>query len=159
MTRPTLTASFQLAVRAAAAASMAVVVARILGFQSPLYAVISAVFVMDLSPAQTRQLAVPRLGGTLLGAVMGAVLSQFLRPGPFAAGFGVLLAMLTCGVLRLQDAARIAGYVCGVIVLTHSDRPWSHAFDRLIETTLGIAMAVLVSFVPKLNRLDAARDR
>jgi len=33
--------------------------------------------------------------------------------------------------------------------------PWSYAVYRAIETFLGIAMAVLVSVIPKLLRVEA----
>jgi uncharacterized membrane protein YgaE (UPF0421/DUF939 family) len=154
-TRPaTLTNALQSSLRAALPAGLAVAIAQFLELQYPLYALIAAVIVMDLSPSKTRQLALQRLAGTLLGATVGAALSYFLPPGPLAIVVSILAAMLLSHVLRLQAAAKLAGYVCGIVVLAHGAHPWSYALYRVIETLLGIAMAVLVSLVPKLMRVE-----
>jgi len=136
------------------AAGSAVAIARLLHLQYPLYALLAAVIVLDLSPSKTLQLAVQRLLGTLLGAAVGAVLSYSLPSGPLAIGASVMIAMLLTYVVHLQAAAKLAGYVCGLIVLSHGDHAWSYAVYRVIETFLGIAMAVLVSLVPKLMQVE-----
>ena len=61
--------------------------------------------------------------------------------------------MFVTQMLRLHDSARLAGFVCGVVMLEHGDQSWVYAGHRLIETILGIATAVVVSFVPKLIRM------
>ena len=129
-------------------------IAQMLGLQYPMYALISAVIVTDLSAARTRQLALPRLVGTLLGAALGAVVGPFLTPGAWAGALCVLGAMFLSHLLRLKDAAKVAGYVSGIVVLNHGDHPWVYAFHRVSETILGIALAVVVSLVPKLLRAD-----
>ena len=62
--------------------------------------------------------------------------------------------MLLSWGLRLDAAAKVAGYVCGIVILSHDAAPWGYAVYRVIETLLGIAMAVLVSLVPKLMRVE-----
>ena len=136
------------------AAGSSIAIAQFLELQYPIYALIAAVIVLDLSPSKTLQLAVQRLLGTLLGAAVGAVLSYSLPPGPLAIGASVLVAMLLTYVVHLQAAAKLAGYVCGIVVLSHGANAWSYALYRVIETFLGIAMAVLVSLVPKLLRVE-----
>jgi uncharacterized membrane protein YgaE (UPF0421/DUF939 family) len=155
----TLTSAFQLSVRAALAAGLALAIAQGLHLQHPIYALIAAVIVTDLSPSQTRQLGLRRLVGTVLGAGVGAVLSQLSSPTPWAIGFGILAAMLLSRIFHLESAAKIAGYVCGIVMLDHGDHPWSYALYRLIETVLGIGTALLVSLVPKLIQTEIPEER
>jgi len=156
--KPTQIAALQLSLRAAVATGLAVLIARALNFQNPIYAVIAAVLVMDLAPKKTVQLALQRLAGTLLGAAIGAMLSYVLPSGPLAVAVGIAVAMLLMHALHLQEAAKLAGYICGVVVMTQADQPWSYALNRTMETLLGLGMAVLVSLVPKLLRVDVPDD-
>lgn len=149
MTGPKLLPALQLSLRAAVAAGIAVVVAKLLHLQHPVYAMISAIVVTDLVAVETRKLALPRLAGTLLGSVLGAVISMFFAPGFAVAVFGIFVAMFASH-LCLESAAKVAGFVCGIVLLEHTDSPWSYALFRMIETALGIGAAMCVSVVPKL---------
>jgi uncharacterized membrane protein YgaE (UPF0421/DUF939 family) len=149
MARPALTPAFQLSVRAAVAAAASVATARYLHSQLPICALVTAVLVTNSSTTQTRHLALPRLAGTLLGAATGALLSEVMPSNPLAIGIGIMMAMLLSHLVRLPGAARVAGLVAGIILL-HKDHPVAYAGQRLVETTLGLGFAVLVSFVPRL---------
>lgn len=140
----------QLSVRAAVAAGLSLALARMLNLEFPIYAFIAAVIVTDLSPAQTRRLGWRRLVATVVGATCGAVLSGALPHGPWAIALGVLIAMLACNLVRMQEGAKVAGYICGIVMLSYGAEPWSYAFYRLFETTLGIGVAWVISLVPKL---------
>ena len=146
--------ALQLSTRAASSAGLAVASAQMLQLQYPIYAVIAAVIVMDLSPSKTVQLALQRFAGTVVGATVGVALSYVLPAGPLSTAFSILVAMLLSHVARVQAAAKLAGYVCGIVVLAHGADPWSHALYRAIETSLGIGAAVLVSLVPKMMRVE-----
>jgi uncharacterized membrane protein YgaE (UPF0421/DUF939 family) len=133
---------------------MAVAIANLLELQYPLYAMIGAVIVTDLSPAQTRRLASRRLAGTVVGAVVGAACSSLLPQGPLTISASILVAMFLSHLFRLQTAATIAGHVCGIVILDHGMHPWTYALHRLVETVLGIGVAIVISFVPKLLRTE-----
>jgi uncharacterized membrane protein YgaE (UPF0421/DUF939 family) len=94
------------------------------------------------------------MAGTLLGAAVGPVLSYVLPSGPVAVAVSILTAMLLSYAARLPAAARLAGVVSGITILAHAANPWPYAVQRTMETLLGITMAVLVSFVPKLLRVE-----
>jgi len=67
--------------------------------------------------------------------------------------------MFLSHLLRLRNSAKIAGFICGIVLLAYGDHPWSYAFHRTIETAVGISMAMLVSFVPKLIPTESPIDR
>jgi uncharacterized membrane protein YgaE (UPF0421/DUF939 family) len=144
----------QLALRSAVAAGAAIAIARLFNLEYPIYAFLAALVVTDLSPSYSRQHGVRRLIATCVGAVCGAALSQVLMPTAWGIGLSILVAMLACQLLQMPDGAKVAGFICGIIVLEHSAETWLNAFHRLIETGLGIVVALLVSYVPKLIRIE-----
>lgn len=146
----------QLAIRAASAGGLSLAGAQLLGLPYPLYAMISAVIVTDLSAEQTRRSGWPRLAGTALGASIGAALGQSVTTGVVAITAGIFLAMFACHLVRMPTAARISGYVCGITLVSFTDQGWSYAAYRFIETAFGLAVAIAVSLLPKLIREDTA---
>jgi uncharacterized membrane protein YgaE (UPF0421/DUF939 family) len=146
--------ALQLSLRAAVAATLALVLAQLLQLQHPLYAMISAVVVTDLQPAETRKLGFPRLVGTVIGSVFGATINSLLSPSPWTLGLGIMIAMFATQLISRPPAAKVAGYVCGIVLLDHGDAPWSYGFFRMVETALGIGAAMGVSVVPKLLHSD-----
>ena len=147
-----LARALQLSLRAAVAAGLSLMLAQMLNLEFPIYAFIAAVIVTDLSPTQTRRLGWRRLVATVVGATCGAALSGALPHGPWAIALGVLFAMLVCSLIRMQEGAKVAGYICGIVMLSFGAEPWFYAFYRLLETTLGIGVAWAISLVPKLVR-------
>ena len=140
----------QIAVRAAAGGGAALALAATLHLDYPIYAMLAAVIVTELSPRQTRALAVRRLVATAIGATCGALLVVALPPGAWSIALGILAAMVICDAIGARDGARVAGYICGIAMLAHGADPWRYALLRFFETVLGIAVAGVVSFVPKL---------
>jgi len=59
--------------------------------------------------------------------------------------------MLICHISRVNDGAKVAGYICGIVVVAHGTHPWSYAVLRFTETVLGIGVAWLISFVSETD--------
>ena len=150
-----LVPALQLAARAAVAAAVSVVLARLAGLPFPIYAMIAAVIVTDLEAITTRRLAWQRMAGTIAGAVLGAIACRWLPAQAATLALAIFIAMLGCHALGMKDAAKLAGYVSAIVVLEHAGDPWLYALNRLLETALGIAVALGLSLVPKLLRVEA----
>jgi uncharacterized membrane protein YgaE (UPF0421/DUF939 family) len=112
------------------------------------------VIVTDFSPSQTRTLGLQRLVATVVGASCGAIFRSLLQPSVWAVAVGILIAMCLCHLTPARNGAKVAGYICGIVIISYGSHPWSYAFFRLIETVLGISIAWLISFVPKLVRVS-----
>jgi uncharacterized membrane protein YgaE (UPF0421/DUF939 family) len=152
--RNEFTKRLQLAGRASFAAALSLAIAEFLRLEHPIYAMLAAVIVTELSPQETRRLALRRLVATAVGATCGALLVALLPPSPWTIGLGILVGMLLCDLVGLPAGARVAGYICGISMLAHGSDPWRYAFFRFVETVLGIAVAWLLSFAPKLLRVE-----
>lgn len=142
--------SVQLSLRAATAAILSLLIADWFDLRYPIYAFIAAMLVTDLDPAVSRRLGVRRLGATIVGACIGALLTGLLPSNPWTIGLGALAAMLASQLLRVDEGARVAGYICGIVLLEHSLEPWTYASHRFLETAIGILAAWAISYVPKL---------
>jgi uncharacterized membrane protein YgaE (UPF0421/DUF939 family) len=143
----------QLSFRSAVGATLAYAIAERVDLEYPIYAFVAAVIVTELSPIATRELGRTRFVATLVGAVCGSVLTHVVEPVPWSLGLGIYAAMQLAHFVGAASGAKVAGYVSGVVILTHSGDAWTYAFHRVVETALGIAVAWLLSFVPKLLRV------
>jgi uncharacterized membrane protein YgaE (UPF0421/DUF939 family) len=107
----------QLAVRAAVGASLSFAIAQAINLDRPIFACLAAVIVTDLSPGETRALGLRRLGAMFLGALTGAALGAVLPSDAWAVGDGVMGRNSFVRYAGGSWGARVAGYVCGLIVL------------------------------------------
>jgi hypothetical protein len=70
-----------------------------------------------------------------------------------------MITIFMSHLMFLPATAKVAGYMCGIVLLDHGDSPWSYAFFRMIETALGIAAGMCVSVVPKLLTIEASKRK
>jgi hypothetical protein len=47
-----------------------------------------------------------------------------------------MIAMFVSHLISLLATAKIAGYVCAIVLIDHGNAPWSYAFFRMVETAL-----------------------
>ena len=144
-----------LGVRAALASVIAVGIAQSMKLTYPLYAVVAAVIVTDVSSQKTQESGVQRLLGTALGAAAGPLFVLALGDSLPGVGAAIMTLIFVCYLTGYGEAAKLAGYVAGLVVLDHSDAPWTYARDRFVETSLGIVLAIVMSLlIPERRRAD-----
>jgi len=140
-----------LAVRVTVAAFSALVVALALHLMLPLWAVLTALIVTQMSVGRSLKATRDYLFGTVGGAIYGAAITVLI-PHSGEAG---LLALLVLAIAPLAFIAAInpglnAATVTAVIVLlvptmNHAD-PLASAIDRVLEVMVGAVCGLLASF-------------
>jgi uncharacterized membrane protein YgaE (UPF0421/DUF939 family) len=146
----------QVSLRAAVAAGLSVAIAQRLNMTYPVVALASSVIVTDVEPSRTRHLGLQRLLGTVLAGFVGILIGP---GGSMSIAVAIASAMLLANIVGLGSTAKLAGFVCGIVVLAPGGAPVPYALQRVYETVIGILMAVLVSFVPRLIRLEGSPSK
>ena len=114
--RPNFRRGLQLATRSAVVRD-AGAIAQALKLDYPIFALAAAVIATDLTPARSRELGFRRLVATAIGGLSGALAASMHLVGIWAVAPSILIAMLICQGVGAYEGARIAGYICGIIVL------------------------------------------
>ena len=141
-----------LSIRVTIAALVALALARLLQLPLPLWAVLTAVIVTQMSVGRSLMATFDYLVGTLGGAIYGGAIGVLI---PHASEIA-LLAVLALAVTPLAFIAAInpqfsVAPITAIIVLliptmTHAT-PFASALDRVIEVALGGVTGFVVSFL------------
>ena len=138
------------------------------GQDMPSEAAITAIICMQPYVRDTRDYALNRFAGSLIGAAWGLLflLLVLLVPGlashmlPLYAvmALGVTASLYTAVVIRKPDVASLAAivFICVVISFPEIEEPLRQAADRMLGVLVGtvIAIAVNVFRLPRVKRPD-----
>ena len=129
-------------------------------------AAITAIICMQPYVHDTREYAVNRIAGTLIGAAWGFLFLLIIPLFPSVTGIplyvlmslGILVSLYTAVVIRRPDTSSLAAivFICVVIVYPDVEYPLDQAFHRVLDVLLGtgIAIAVNVFRLPRTKRRD-----
>ena len=133
-------------VRTAIAATVSVIVARLVQMPEAYWAAIATLVVMQSSLGATLTLSIERVIATALGASVGALESNFFGANLVAFMVAIFLIGLVSYVFRLEKTAyRYASVTLAIIVLIPRSNPaWIVALHRFIEVSVGIVVALLI---------------
>ncbi|QLE55275.1 aromatic acid exporter family protein [Nostoc sp. TCL26-01] len=135
----------KMAFKMGVAAALALVIAQKLQWEYPFYAVIAAIIVMSSTHGSTFKQGVQRLIGTVTGAIAGVIFVSVLGSNFWSLGICVFITLWLAYYWQFNEAAKLAGYVSAIVILSHSSSPLIYAWHRFLETLLGIAVALLVN--------------
>lgn len=134
------------------AALLSLVIAQFLHLPMPLWAVLTAIIVTEMSVGRSLKAVVDYIGGTLGGAVYGTVIS-LLIPHINEIGFLVVIAAAVAPlalIIAVNPSLKVAPITAVIVIMvpaiTHTSS-FSSAFDRVLEVTLGAAISFVVTFV------------
>jgi len=139
-------------VRTAAAAVIAMLLARLLKLPEYYWAPISTIVIVQ-STIPPHKLGWQRFVGTALGAVLGVAVMTFFNPSALVYGLGIFFCGMLAWLLRVGDAYRFAAITLSIVLLIpHSSAPWIVGWHRFLEVSLGIAVALVVIRVWPLTK-------
>jgi uncharacterized membrane protein YgaE (UPF0421/DUF939 family) len=136
-------------VRTAVTAVVSLLVAQWLRLPSTYWAPITTLVIAQSSLGAAFAVSSQRFVGTVLGAVVGAVLAQYFGSNLPVYGAGLFVLGLLCALARSGPSAyRFGGVALSIVVLIpRSNSAWLVAFHRFTEVSVGIAVALLLALV------------
>jgi uncharacterized membrane protein YgaE (UPF0421/DUF939 family) len=146
--------SIEHAIRTAIAATLSVLIARLVGLPEAYWAAIATLVVMQSSLGATLTLSIERIVATALGASVGAIESNYFGANLVAFAIAVFLLGLVSFVFRLEKTAyRYASITLAIIVLIPRTSPaWVTALHRFTEVSVGIVVALVMVAVWREER-------
>jgi uncharacterized membrane protein YgaE (UPF0421/DUF939 family) len=133
-------------VRTAAAATVSVCVAWLIGVPEAYWAAIATLVVMQSTLGATLTLSIERIVASALGASLGAVESTYFGLNLFVFALAIFFLGILSLVLRLEKTGyRYASVTLTIIVLIpRTGAPWIIATHRFLEVSIGILVALAV---------------
>ncbi len=142
----------RLALRVTIAAILAFVLARLLGFPHGLWAVITAIIVMQTSVGASLKAAIDRLLGTMAGALYGAAIAVVIPHGTNVGLSAAIVAAvaplaLLAAIKASFKAAPVTAFIVLVPISGQAVAPLTYAFDRILEISIGSLVGIAVALL------------
>jgi len=145
-------AVLRLCLRRTVAGILACVLAKLFALPEGLWAVITAIIVMQASVGGSVKATIDRLIGTVGGAVAGAAVAYLVpHQSLLTLGIALTVALIPLTLLvALRPNYRIAPVTAAIVLMTPGVQqlgPLGSAFDRILEITVGSVVGLIVSLI------------
>ena len=129
-------------------------------------AAITAIICMQPYVHDTREYAINRISGTLIGAFWGFLFLLIVPLFPSVSGIslyalmglGILISLYSAVAVRKPDTSSLAAivFICVVIVYPDVEYPLDQAFHRVLDVLVGTGTAIIVNVfhLPRTKRRD-----
>jgi uncharacterized membrane protein YccC len=124
-------------------------VARLFRLPEAYWAPITTIVITQSSLGAAWEVSWQRFVGTLVGAVLGGIVASYFEPQALVFGVCVFVMGLLCAAVRTdRNAYRFGGVTLAIVLLLPQVRsPWTAAFHRFAEVSIGIGVALIFSVV------------
>jgi len=148
------------AIRTAVAATVSVLIARLVQMPEAYWAAIATLVVMQSTLGATLTLSFERIVATAVGASVGALEANYFAANLVAFALAIVFTGLLSIAFRLEKTAyRYASITLAIVVLIpRSATPWTIALHRFLEVSVGIIVALAVVALWPEHQLSAAKS-
>ncbi|WP_098747176.1 aromatic acid exporter family protein [Paenibacillus sp. EZ-K15] len=132
------------------AVTLALYLAMLFDFKSPVVAAIAAIFAMQPSIYRSWRYFLDQLQTSTLGAILAMLGGYFLSNQPISVGLVCILVIMICMKLKMGETIGLT--LVTVISVMEASGQWDFALNRFILTIIGIISAFLINilvFPPK----------
>jgi len=139
-------AHWQQAIKTGIAGALAMFLAELLHLPQPYWAAVSAVIVMQSEFEATLKAGITRMAATAIGAAVAVPFAEIAPGNDPAFGVAVMVAILVCSALKLEDGQRLAAATVVIVMLIgHTEAPWLSGLFRFLEVSFGIVVSLAVT--------------
>jgi len=135
--------------RTAVAAVVSMTTARLFGLPEAYWAPFTTLVITQSSLGAAFTVSCQRFAGTIVGAVVGALVASYF--GPYVTVFGA--SVFVMGLLRAGAHLDLGGYrfaavtLAIVLLVPRAGPAWQIAFHRFAEVSIGIGVALILALV------------
>jgi uncharacterized membrane protein YgaE (UPF0421/DUF939 family) len=135
--------------RTAVVAVASMLVAQLFRLPEAYWAPITTLVITQSSLGAAFAVSWQRFVGTVLGAVLGAIVASHFGPHVLVFAISVFILGLLRAVVRLDlTAYRFGGVTLAIVLLVpRTGSPWQIAFHRFAEVSIGIGVALILAWV------------
>jgi len=112
------------------------------------YAVMGTVFGVQNTVNHSVEVAKSRILGTVAGASIGFVFAYFELTSPLFISLAIVIVIITCSTLKLEEAIFIAFTLCLLIMLVPDREGGLLAYTvfRVLDTAIGLIVGVVINY-------------
>ncbi|MBC8059981.1 MAG: aromatic acid exporter family protein [Clostridiaceae bacterium] len=134
-------------IKTALAVIICVLISRILKLEYSFYAAIAAIISMENTVINSFRAGKNRMLGTLIGAGIGFLCASIVPGNAILCGIGVVIVIYICNLLKWEKSISIACIVfMAIMVNLNGKNPFVYSMNRILDTFIGITVAVLVNY-------------
>ncbi len=116
-----------------------------------LWAVISAIIILEVTDAETYNSAKNRIIGTFIGAVVSGTYLFFFSFTFFGYLVAIVVGVLVCIIFGVPQSVKLSGITISVVMIVSTIakdlHPFINAGLRFVESAIGMGVAIAVSFI------------
>lgn len=126
--------------------ALGMLVSQLLNLRSPVFVVISAIMAMKASVSESFILGKNRMLGTLVGAIVGLLLSYIFPQNAIFLGLGIIVVIYIHNIFNWRESISLSAIVLSVVFMNTETARLSYAINRTIDTFIGIIVSMLVNY-------------
>ncbi|QCR21904.1 hypothetical protein C1N53_05835 [Pontibacter sp. SGAir0037] len=137
--------TLQIVKTAFAAALSWLIAATLLHAEYPFFAAVAAIITVQVTVADSVDKATQRIIGIVGGVLISMLFGLWFKVGAVSIFFVILVGMAIAKALRMNPQIISQVAISSLLVLAFGQGQGEYAYERVIETMLGSAMAVLIN--------------